>query len=454
MSSQVPQFQDAASSSAAKEEIDIAARCLAVWQEVGLTAKPVVEWFPRNVVPFSAFYARIFDTSAGTGLDAIVLAEERRNAPLYNLRDHIPLSLVPVIDIGGRAGKFADVHFDLKQQTTWVDTARCILEFRARREKLNPFVAASLDSSMRLLAQCFVAGRILQPLRHGATTEGVCYPGLPSAQKTIELAEGLVARQFLSRTFFDRLHECARCHSRRLSVREECPSCRSTQLEEMALVHHYRCAALLPEDRFRRDTYLVCPKCSSQLRHYGKDYDKPGSTQICTDCGHSSSEPAIGFVCLDCDMHVDGDDVIRRDVFSYSLTEEGIAALTRRAVAPAPKGLPRALVDEVLALRNSWEAEQVMVAEIRYGARDGLIADRGALVFDKLRSLFLENMVNFLAGVATLYPSDAADYFLFRAAKDDMPDVVAHLMQESQALLKEPLSAQLRVASNLAKAAP
>jgi hypothetical protein len=116
---------------------EVVARCLAVWQSVGLSERPRVERFPRKMVPFSAVYGELFDTDSNDDLDAVVLVEQRRGAPLHNLRNHIPLSLLPVIDIGGSAGHFADVHFDLSNETSWIETAKCILEFRARRAILR-----------------------------------------------------------------------------------------------------------------------------------------------------------------------------------------------------------------------------------------------------------------------------------------------------------------------------
>jgi hypothetical protein len=73
----------------------------------------------------------------------------------------------------------------------------------------------------------------------------------------------------------------------------------------------------------------VCPKCREHLGHLGDDYGKPGSATRCGGCGLISSATAVGFVCLDCGAHTDGDAATKRDVFSYVLTPEGVALVQR-----------------------------------------------------------------------------------------------------------------------------
>lgn len=444
---------------------DIVAQCLATWRSIGLPEKPRVEWFPREAGP-SAALRMLFDADASGDLDALVLAQPQREVPLHRLRDHIPLSLLPLIDIGGKdsgskdsgskAKRFADAHFDLSNQASWIETAKVILEFRARREKLNPFMRASLDPQTRLLAHAFVSGRQIAPIRCAETREGVCYPGFSSAGNLVPLAESLTRQGYLKRSFFDRLHECGRCDSRRLSVREECTTCRSANLRQSTLIHHYRCAALRPEAEFRQGNLLVCPKCSVQLRNYGKDYDKPGQTLVCNDCGGATSEPAIGFVCLDCDAHADGDAVKQVDICAYSLTEEAVAALTNRAESKTVKGLPQALVADLQRLKtlSDMPGADVAVAEVHYGARQNILEARGGPVFERLRALFLENMTNYLAGAGIVYPGEAADYLLLEGFGEDLVAEVEQLLAKSQAALSEDLSPRLRLAPSIERALP
>lgn len=157
--------------------------------------------------------------------------------------------------------------------------------------------------------------------------EGAAYPlmmGIPAAR---DLLEELAGQGLLSRVFFDRVHVCSRCPSSRLNVREECPSCSSSNLKEESLIHHYRCANLARESLFMQGRELICPKCRKELRHYAVDYDRPGLTFLCRSCGNSASEPNVGFVCMDCGGHTSGEAAELRSWYHYELTPAGVAAV-------------------------------------------------------------------------------------------------------------------------------
>ncbi|MER8762933.1 MULTISPECIES: hypothetical protein [unclassified Mesorhizobium] len=449
----VVQLPAPTASTASHELTDL---CLALWARMGLSWKPAVEWFPRVVVLHSAIYRTMFDSSSEGDIDAVLLADERRNSPLDNLRDHIPLAMVPVIDLGGRAGRFADVHFDLMQQTTWAETAKCILDFRRRREQLAAHIRSTNTPETRFLAHAFVAGRSIEAKRYPMTSASISYPGFPSAAKTIPIAEDLSHRGLLLKTFFDRVHECGACGSRRLTVREECPSCRSADMFEAELIHHYRCAALRPEGDFRQGSALVCPKCSQQLRHYGKDYDKPGHSQICRRCKDSTSEPAVGFVCQDCDARADGDSVKRIDFFSYALTDQALSLLTspEKKLPTSLLGLPPSLVQELDRARMTGaKGPPLAVTELRYGARDSLIKSKGQDVFEKLRRLFIENLSNYLAETGSVHKGAAADYFIMTAKGDEtLSEQISAMLSICEASLGEKLDPRPRVATKTGQA--
>jgi hypothetical protein len=193
-----------------------------------------------------------------------------------------------------------------------------------------------------------------------------------------------------------------------------------------------------------------------QLRNYGKDYDKPGQTQICCGCGGITSEPAVGFVCLDCDAHADGEAAKRIDIHAYSLTEEAVATLTRSAESVAIKALPQALIADLRRLTSMQASSgvDIAVAEIRYGARQDILQAKGEPVFERLRALFLENMANFLAGIGTVYPGETADYLLLEGFGDTLAVKVDQLMTQSQGVLSVSLLPQVRLASSMKRALP
>ncbi len=425
-------------------------QCLASWREVGLTRRPRVRWFPRIAIPHSTSFDRLFERAEGDDIDAVMFADERRNSPLHNLRDVIGALQLPIIDVKGRAGDFADVHFDIMEPRTWVETARCILRFRQGRKILAPQYRETIEAEQQLLAHTFVSGRSITGMRYPLAPTAVCYPGFFSAEKTIPIAESLVKRGYLRKSFFDRVHECGSCSSRRLSVREECPSCRSADLQETALIHHFHCAALLAERDFRQDTALICPKCSRQLRNYGKDYDRPGHVHRCNNCAALTSEPEVGFICLDCNAKIDADSAKRIDLFSYSITDAG-ADFLQTSDVPMIGGLPISLAQRLDQLRSDANMS-LAVAEITYHAKSSIIALKGEPTFNRLRALFLENVQNHLAGTGSVHVSASADYLLIDYRESGSEADITALLLSCENILSDHLEASLRFISYPASA--
>lgn len=139
-------------------------------------------------------------------------------------------------------------------------------------------------------------------------------------------AEKLASWGMLEVRFADQLNVCPACTSARLTVREECPSCRSPDVADQSIIHHFRCAEQAPESHFRQGSELVCPKCRQYLRHFSVDYDKPAVTLLCRACNHHTGEPSIGFRCLDCGRRDTAERLMTRRINSYVLTQRGRAS--------------------------------------------------------------------------------------------------------------------------------
>jgi hypothetical protein len=178
----------------------------------------------------------------------------------------------------------------------------------------------------------------LQPAYDSSAPDYVRYPAAGLMTGAAETALRLEANGLLSRQFFDRIHTCADCGSARLLVREECHKCRSANLRDDIMVHHFRCGHIGPESQFRSGIKFECPKCGQGLRHIGLDYDKPGSVSICNACSAASDSAAVGFKCIDCGSHHDTAQVPCRDWFTFRLTALGIQSLLRGQVAVGSKG--------------------------------------------------------------------------------------------------------------------
>lgn len=428
----------------------LVSQIFAVWREAGLTWKPRVRWFPRIPPHLDIVFGWLFDPAQGDDVDAILFSDERSSSPLHDIRDFVGGLQLPMIDIKGRAGDFADASFDIMQPHSWSETARRIVGFRRQRERLAPQYRHTGEPDLQILAHMYVSGRPLRGMRYPLTPEAVCYPGFFSAAKIVPIAEELVLRGLLKKTFLDRLHECRSCRSRRLSAREECPSCRSADLRETALIHHFHCAALMPEELFRHGTALVCPKCRRQLRNYGKDYDRPGHAYVCNTCDATSSEPEVGFVCLDCSARMDGDAAECVDLFSYSLTDAARAFLEGHPAVLAAN-LPVSLQREVARL-NATAGARAAIAEIRFAGKEALIAASGRPAFQKSRDLLVENLRNRLAGVGSLHVADDVAYILIECFEPHAEAWLHSLLARSEHLLRYKLDARLAIAQLLGRA--
>ncbi|MGC4025070.1 MAG: hypothetical protein QM744_07870 [Mesorhizobium sp.] len=431
---------------------DIAHRVCEFWQAYGLFDRPRVEWYPRTNLAVLPLIERIFNVSHDGNIDAVVFAGTA-GGELHKLRDAVGVNLVPIIDVGRSAGDFADVRFDPFNRDTWAETARCIVDFRSRRQRIELALREQHGPELELIAHIFVSGRPLTAKRLVTAPEAVCFPGFPSAPVTVPMAEAMARRGFLHRTFFDRMHECGNCSSRRLSVREECPKCRSADLREVSLVHHYRCAALEPEDSFRQGNALVCPKCSHHLRNYGKDYDKPGQVQLCQTCSSTTSEPEVGFMCLDCGGRTDGERIARLDICSYTLTEAGVAMLNRRVQRTVAEHFPASLKSAVERERNAGQLRPTVV-EVSYRYKDALVAAGGMLRFEKLRTLFLECLANGMGTQASVHVGEQEDYVLLGRRDRQIADLLKEQIKAAEAVLSDPLGPALQLVGMNGRAEP
>ncbi|MCT7378345.1 hypothetical protein [Chelativorans salis] len=401
------------------DELSVVGQCRAIWRQFGLRI-PRVVLFPDTVVPHSRDLREVFDVVDEHDVDAILLTNERQLFALERFRCTRNMFLVPAVNVSGKLSPAADVDFDLTKPQSWTDTADCISRFADRRRRLPSRFHSPTSPAIRMLAYLFVSGSDLTPVPHPASPLYFAYKGFANTRTTVAVAEALADRGWLERSFFDRYHECAGCRSHRLAVREECPVCRSPNLSETSLIHHYGCAQLSPEGQFRQGSALVCPKCSKQLRHYGKDYDKPGIVQICGHCKSTTSEPAVGFVCQDCRVHVDGDVVNTADVFTYTLSDQAVALLAtdhaenNHIPSRLLRHLPEKLQREVLQLSVGTNVlSDFVVAEVQYEARDQLLCSKGEAAFASMRKLFLDNLQGFLGERATVHKSHDSDYVLF-----------------------------------------
>lgn len=193
-------------------------------------------------------------------------------------------------------------------------------QIRNAVRRLAPIPANDDTIGLTVLALAVTRGRSVEPRLTPTVADFIDYPLLAGLKNQRSLLETLAGAKLLKRRFFERLHVCGECQSARAVPREVCPQCGSPNISEEDLVHHYKCGYQGPKSTFLVSDRLSCPKCDRQLRHYGVDYDTPGSVRVCQACHATSAEPEISFRCVDCSATTRGIDVQTRDWFCYDLT--------------------------------------------------------------------------------------------------------------------------------------
>ncbi|MGI9384964.1 MAG: response regulator [Methyloligellaceae bacterium] len=400
--------------------------------------------------------ARGLQASLGDGsFDAILLCEPATVDDLGQIWKTKSLHLLPVIDLTGALGARADLDASKLANDDAARVGELIAVFHERRKRLHGDLLYSDDLGDKLLGRAFVAGRQLQPAYDPAARSLVAYNVLLASDQVESEVDKLIKSGFLSEVFFDRFHVCDRCGSSRFNIREECPQCRSPQMTEEAYLHHFRCAYQGPESDFRQGDDLVCPKCRQELSHFSVDYDKPGSMVSCGGCGHATSEPSVGFVCIDCQAHSDGDAIRVRDVQAYSLTERAVDYLqSGRALLGHRQGALRFAelpIDLIVALngelkRHEEEGTPFAFLDISYDKAREVEHEAGPRQFSQARDLVLENMRNIVRKQDRVVKGQSYDFALMAGADaDEVRKTVNDLREEATNAVRFDLGVTIQV---------
>lgn len=386
--------------------------------------------------------------------DAVLITEPASAEDLAGISRQNALHLLPVIDLTGTLGIKADVDGSKLGVRDIDELDLLIRRFRDRRACLHRDLLFADSFGERLLGRMFVSGSPLKAAYDPESATLVSYNTILSGSLVAPEAEAMCERNFFSRTFFERFHVCPRCNSSRLNVREECPKCRSSNLIEESYLHHFTCAYQGPETGFRRANNLVCPKCRRELTTFSIDYDRPGAMMLCGSCGHAGSEPAIGFVCLDCGAHADGESCDTRDMSVYELTEEGtgLAQYGRSLLGDARQllrftELPLDLVVALNAAAKRFNAQSIPFTLVNIVYRDEreLTAEHGARQLAQARDLFLENLRAVLAASDLVVKGQSYDFALLKdVGPEQSKGEFDRLGQEAQRTLRIDLGAEFK----------
>ncbi len=296
-------------------------------------------WGGARRLSVAGEFACQFSSDPQAPFDGIVVIDRLAADDLTALLRSRRAWLVPVADLSGSNLDFADVCCADASPASLRHAIDELLRVIETLRGLPSGVTDADDDATLLLARVYSRGGTLRPVYDGARPSLLLYRAAGLLETPWTIADRLCSSGWFERTFFDRLHVCPRCASSRLNVREECSACGSPQLAEADFIHHFRCGFQATERHFVRAVgqgevqgnvqgnvqgdALICPKCRRRLRHFGVDYDRPGSAHICLACDHVDAHTGIGFVCVDCGTHSDGAKVGIRDWHSYTLTAAG-----------------------------------------------------------------------------------------------------------------------------------
>ncbi len=365
------------------------------------------------------------------------------------------LHLLPVIDMTGTLLSNTDLDGSKLsfEETDKLD--HLIQSFHERRAQLHSDLVYTDDIGEKLIGRMFVSGGLLKPSYDPTSKEFIGYNTILDFRSIKKEIKDLLISGYVDQEFFDRFHVCDRCGSSCFNIREECPQCTSADLQEEAYLHHFVCAYQGPETDFRQGDDLICPKCRKELSHFSVDYDKPGSMMLCQSCGHGTSEPDVGFICMECKTHCDGDTVRTRDVHSYRLLDRGLDFVrTGRALHESKHGvlrfaeLPLELIVSINDELKKYESKRKPFALLNISYRNAkeIQHKEGHRLFAQSRNLFLENIRNTVRKDDLLVKGQNYDFILLKGSSpEEARNGVDDLCTETTASLRVDLGVDISV---------
>ena len=124
----------------------------------------------------------------------------------------------------------------------------------------------------------------------------------------------------------DRIRACPDCQGGHFSYIDQCTNCSSIDISETIFLHCYCCGHVATQDSYLSGDGMRCPKCLTQLRHIGVDYDRALETYQCTSCTTRFAQPDIRARCLHCAKSHATIDLPERRIHSYRLSTSGALA--------------------------------------------------------------------------------------------------------------------------------
>lgn len=169
---------------------------------------------------------------------------------------------------------------------------------------------------------------IIQPYHEWSQLRFYSYPLLDALVfnelDAFEWIKSLFLKKILvKQKLIDRQRECPYCLSAHLSFVDICPNCGSLDVVEQVALHCFICGQVGPQDEFLKLGVLTCPKCATQLKHIGSDYDRPIENYSCNDCDHFFVEGHVSVRCSVCKKTSKTEELSVHEIYSLQLSELG-----------------------------------------------------------------------------------------------------------------------------------
>jgi len=181
------------------------------------------------------------------------------------------------------------------------------------------------DRNVQVLLSKFLSGELetLEPVYDPKT--GYHYPVVEAivgeASQVEPFLSKLHAAGVLEKKLYDKIIFCPKCSSADVSIRYCCPFCKSFNIQKSSLLEHVKCGYMDIEENFREGDNYVCPKCHEAMTKIDVDYRKAGIWCICEDCSKSFDIPVPAHFCRNCHANSTFEEVLIKDVYSYTLNE-------------------------------------------------------------------------------------------------------------------------------------
>lgn len=239
-----------------------------------------------------------------------------------------PLSLILYLDLD------PDLHEFTAQRQDTVSILSLLNTFHTMLQRLNELpkktlLRATQDPFIHAIVFAWMRGNKIVLRLTKKLPKGYGY-WLPETLGILPevLLDHLALSGYLTGELIDIAYPCPTCQTIQVLLRDCCPQCHHLDIRTEPIVHHFQCGYQASESSFlNRTGYYLCPKCKDLLKHFGMDYDKPGTIAVCQKCFKDAVETEVRGRCLGCHTTFAISEEHRKRLLSYALSDTGIFAL-------------------------------------------------------------------------------------------------------------------------------